>query len=113
MGGGGKSISADLPVEQTHDAFDDRNVGGLRRPRAVQQQRRHQVLPAKIGIEVASGPTGRQRVIARVDVIRAHLEARNFHSGRAKCTHQPGGHGGLAMSRTRSGDHQPGELPHR
>ena len=86
---------------------------GLRRQCAVQQQRRHQLLPAEIRIEVASGPPGRQRVVARVDIVRAHLEARNRHSGRAKCTHQPGGHSCLVMSRTRSGDHQPGDLRHR
>ena len=54
MGGGGKSLSADLPVEQTHDALDDRDVGRFWRLSAVQQQRRYLLLAAEIGIEVAS-----------------------------------------------------------
>ena len=97
MGCGGESIPADLAVEQTHHAFDDRDVGGIRRLRAVQQQWRHQILSAEVGIEVASRPTGRQRVVARVDIVRAHLEARNLQARRPKCPHQPGCHGGLAM----------------
>ena len=71
MGRGGKSLAADLPVEQTHNALDHRDVGRFWRSSAVQQQRRQLVLAARIGVEVAPEATGRQRVVARVDVVRA------------------------------------------
>ena len=100
MGGGGKSIAADLAVEQTHDALDDRDVGGSGVWAPCSSSGAIELLAAEIGIEVASRPTGRQRVVARVDVVGAHLEARHRRARSPECAHQPGGDGGLAVART-------------
>ena len=78
------------PVEEPHHALDDRDVGERRRRRAVQEQRDDPLLADQPGVEVAAGPAGRQRVIGRVDVVRADLVRRDRQArGRAKAASRP------------------------
>ena len=56
-----------------------------------EQQRRHLVRPAQVRVEVAPGPPGGQRVVARVDVVRADLEPGHLQALAAQGPHQPGG----------------------
>ena len=105
-----KPSRADLAIEEAHNAFDDRDIGGFRSPCPMQQQRRYLLLPAEVGIEVASQPAGGQRVVARVDVVRPDFEACDFQTCGSQRTHESGGNGCLAVTRTGSGDHQTGKL---
>ena len=82
---------------------------GLRRLRPVQQQRRDLVLATEVGIEVAAQPTSRQRVVARIDVVRPDLEACDLQAGGSQRPHQSGGNGRLAVTRAGSSDHQTGK----
>ena len=92
----------DASVKQTHHALDDRDVGS-RTP--VPVQRTDQFLADQHRVEVAARPTGRQRVVAGVDVVRADLEWRDPMTGLPQRTDQSRCHGGFSAARRRRGDH--------
>ena len=92
--GGCEAVAPDLPVVQPHDAFDDREV---RRRGAGEEQGYEAVLADEMRIEVAPRLAGRERVIARVDVVRTDLVSRDHVTRRRQCGHEPGRHSGLAV----------------
>ena len=96
----GRGMS-DPPVEQPHHAFDHRD---LRAVGAVGVQRPNQPLPHQDRVEVASGPAGRQRVVAGVDEVRAHLERRDRMPGLSQRTDQTRCDRGLSAARRGCGD---------
>ena len=55
MGGGGEARAAHAAVVQTHDALDDRDVGGSRHRGAVQEQRDDPLLADQVRVAVAGG----------------------------------------------------------
>ncbi len=105
--GGGPSVAPHPAVEQSHHAFDHRDVRRRRYVRTVQQQRHQLILPTEEGIQVATRPAGGQRVVAGVDEVRSDLETGRHQPVGPEGGQQPGGHGGLAVSRRRCRDHQP------
>ena len=104
--GGGPAVTTHPAVEQSHHALDHRDVGRGRDLGAVQQQGYQLVFSTEEGVEVASGSSGGQRVVAGVDEVRADLEAGRFQPVGPQRGQQPGGHGGLAVPRGGGGDHQ-------
>ena len=97
------------PVEQAHHALDDGHVGAAG---AMQEQGRDTAGAAQGGVQVAGRAAGGQRVVARVDVVGAHLVAGHDQAGGAQGRHQPAGDRGLAAARGRGGDDQPGRGYH-
>ena len=93
------------PVEETHDAFDDEQVGARRGPGG---QWRHRVGPAQPRIEVSRWPSARQGVVPGIDEIGADLGRGRAMAPPAQGGQQPGGHGCLAHTRVGAGNHQPG-----
>ena len=89
-------------VEQPHHALHHRDVRTLR---AVAHERRDQLRPAEERVQVAPRPRRRQRVMARVDVVRAHLEALHREAARPQCADQPARDRRLARARARARDH--------
>jgi len=71
-------------VVETHDAFDDCDVGAAG---TVQEQRLDQLFAAQVGIEVAARSPGGQLVVAGVDEVRSHLV-----SGHGEATTAQRGH---------------------
>ena len=96
---GGQLAAARGAVEEPHDALDHRDVGA---GGAVQRQRRHQLRAGEERVEVAARPARRERVVARVDVVRADLEALHHQPPRAQGADQPAGDRGLARARARA-----------
>ena len=95
VGGGGEPVAADLPVVQTHDALDDRDVGSIG---TVQQQRDEPFLPDEVRVEVAARSAGGEGVVAGVDVVGADLVARDGVPGSAQRRHQARGDRRLAVT---------------
>jgi hypothetical protein len=118
VGGRGEPVAADLPVVEAHDALDDRDVRpacprrGSAKSSTVQQQRHEPFLADEVRVEVAARPPGRKGVIAGVDVVGTDLVARHRVAGPAQGRHQAGGDRGLAVTGSRSGDHQAGQGYH-
>ena len=77
------------PVEEPHHPLDD---GDLRAGRAVAGQRGDPVGADEHRVEVAPGPARGERVVAGVDVVRAHLERRHGGAPAAQRGHEPGRH---------------------
>ena len=73
-GAGVRRAGLDTPVEKAHHPFDHGDVGT---GGAVCVQRPNQLLPHQNRIQVATDAPGRQRVVARVDEVRADLERRD------------------------------------
>lgn len=104
-----EAAGADPAVEEPHDAFDDRHVGEVGRLGAVEEQGNDEFLGGQPGIEVATGAAGGERVIAGVDVVRADLGRRDSVPRPAQGSHDPDGDRGLALTRRRCRDDDPGQ----
>ena len=70
MSGGGQLTLPRGPVEQPHHTFDD---GEITAARPVGEQRRDQLRPAHVGVEVPPHPPGGERVIPGIDVVGPDL----------------------------------------
>ncbi len=87
---GGRAVAIGQPtVEEPHHALDDSD---LRTGRAVAGQRGDPVGADEHRVEVAAGTAGGERVVAGVDVVRAHLERRHDGAAAAQRGHEPGRH---------------------
>ena len=108
MGGAAQAVSA-LAVEQTHDAFDDRDRLALRfRLRAEQAGqgfRRQQP-----GVQVAGKPPGSRPVKGRIDVVRPDLVGVDGETAPGQSGHDGQGKGGLARAAVGAGHDQPGKV---
>ena len=105
--GGGEPLAAHPAVEEPHDALDHGDVRGRGDRGPVQQQRGELIGPAQVRVEVAPWPSGGERVVARVDVVRTDLEPRDLEPLGPQRPHQPGGHGRLPVPGRGRGDQQP------
>ena len=85
VGGGGEPVAADLPVVQTHDALDDRDVRSVG---AMKKQRDEPFLADQVRVEVPAGAAGGEGVVAGVDVVGADLVARDGVAGSTQRRHQ-------------------------
>ena len=100
--GGGPPHRATRPVEETHDAFNDDDVGiaadDLKDPRDL-------LAVHGPGVEIKAGPPRGCLMEARVDIIRPHLGGGGAEPAIAQRPQNPQGHQGLAAARRRCGDH--------
>ena len=96
--------AAGRAVEQAHHALDDRDVGRGRGAGPVGEHRHDLVLADQPRVEVAARASGRQRVVAGVDVVRADLVWRDGQAALAQRAEQPGGDRCLAVTAARGRD---------
>jgi len=96
-------------VVQAHDALDDRDVGTLG---AVQEQRNDELFTDEHRVEVATRPSGGQRVVAGIDVVGADLVRAHAQPADLQRSHQPGRDRRLARTGGRRGDHQARDAHH-
>jgi hypothetical protein len=114
----GETVAADLTVVETHDALDDRDVGrlGPRRGSAksstVQEQRDEPLLADQVRVEVASGSSGGEGVVARVDVVGPDLVARHGAAGPSQRRHESSRDRRLAMAGGGRSDDDAGQAHH-
>jgi hypothetical protein len=105
VGGGaacrGDGLHVDPAVEKAHHPFDHGDVGTVA---AVPVQRTDQLLGNQHRVQVASGPAGRQAVIAGVDEVGSDLERRDPATRGAQRTDQTRCYGGLSAARGGCGD---------
>ena len=106
----GGAVAVGQPtVEEPHHALDD---GDLRSGRAVAGQRGDPVGADEHRVEVAAGTARGERVVAGVDVVRAHLERRHGGAATAQRGHEPGRHRRLPRP-GRGRPHDEGARAHR
>ena len=101
--------AVDASVEQAHDALDDGDVAAVA---AVPVERRDQLLADQHRVQVAARPVSSQRVIARVDVVRPHLERCHAVAGLSQGADQSRCHRGFSAARCRRCDHDGGDATH-
>ena len=95
-------------VETTHDALNEGEIG----LRGALADAGHDLLtPAHPTIEVIGGPAGGQRVIGRIDEVRAHLESLHCEPAATQRLEQPQRHRGFAHTTRNAGNDKNRHLP--
>src|SRR5439155_7921301 len=95
------------PVEQTHDALDDRDVRVSRRPDEHLAADRRPEHPA---VEIAGRPTGHGRMMAGIDEVWPHLEGLHPAAPLFQSRQERQRHSGLPDAAMRARDDEPREI---
>ena len=92
------------PVEQAHDALDDRDVRIGRRP---EEHLPADFRPEHPAVEIAGQPTGHGRMMAGINEVRPHLEGLHPAAPRFQGRQERQRHGGFPDAAVRACNDQP------